>query len=121
MTCFTARILSKDSQVIIENIDVWINFFRHGNKAVWDGSVEVPVTTPLTHHTYRLQLSDGREGTITNLTPVLFDENMLVMPPHVMPPHVGPSSPNNAALRPRSRLARCTLAACTAPRHRILR
>jgi hypothetical protein len=78
MAFFTARILSKDGGVIAENVEVWIIFFRHGNEEAWDGSFEVPITTPLADPTYRIQLSDGREGTMTNLTPLLRGENMVV-------------------------------------------
>ena len=78
MAFFTARIISKDGGVIAENVEVWIIFFRHGNEEAWDGSFEVPITTPLTHHTYHIQLLDGREGTITNLTSLLRGDNILV-------------------------------------------
>src|SRR5205823_12392363 len=61
MVFFPARILSKDGGVIAEGVDVWIAFFRRRDQIAWDGSFEVPVTTPLTHHTYRIQLLDGRE------------------------------------------------------------
>lgn len=78
MTVFTARILSKDHVVIADDVEVWINFFRHENQERWDGSVSVPVTTSLTHHTYRIQLADGREGKITHLTPQLTGDNITV-------------------------------------------
>lgn len=78
MAFFTARIISKDGGVIAENVGVWIIFFHHGNEEAWDGSFEVPITTPLTHHTYRIQLLDGREGKITNLTTLLRGDNILV-------------------------------------------
>jgi hypothetical protein len=54
MAFFTARILSKDGVVIMEDIEVWIQLFRLGNVEMWAGSFEVPVTTPLTQHTYRI-------------------------------------------------------------------
>lgn len=78
MVFFPARILSKDGGVIAEGVDVWIAFFRRRDQTAWDGSFEVPVTTPLTHHTYRIQLLDGREGKITNITPLLRGDNMVV-------------------------------------------
>jgi hypothetical protein len=78
MAFFTARILSKDGGVIADNVEVWILFFCHGNQESWDGSFEVPVTTPLTYQTYRIQLFDGREGQITNITTLLRGDNILV-------------------------------------------
>jgi hypothetical protein len=78
MAFSTARILSKDGTVIAENIEIWIAFFHRRNQEVWDGSFEVPITTPLTYHTYRIQLSDGREGRITNLTTMLRGDNIAI-------------------------------------------
>ena len=78
MAFYTARILAKDGGVIAEDVEVWITFFRHGNQEAWDGSFEVPITTSLTHHTYGIQLFDGREGKITNITTLLRGDNILV-------------------------------------------
>jgi hypothetical protein len=78
MAFFTARILSKDGVVIMEDIEVWIQFFRLGNVEMWAGSFEVPVTTPLTQHTYRIQLTDGREGLISDITAQIRDDNIVV-------------------------------------------
>ena len=78
MAFFTARILSKDGVVIADDVEVWIRFFRLGNTGMWDGSFEVPATTPLSAHTYRIQLADGREGEITNITARIFSDNIMV-------------------------------------------
>src|SRR5215472_3377630 len=77
MAFYTARIFSKDGGIIAEGVEVWITFFCRGNQEAWDGSFEVPITTPLTHHTYRIQLFDGREGKITNITTQLRGDNIL--------------------------------------------
>ena len=78
MAFFTARILAKDGGVIAEDIEVWIQCFRLGEAEQWAGSLEVPVTTPLTQHTYRLQLTDGREGRISHMTTQIRGENIMV-------------------------------------------
>ena len=78
MAFFTARILSKDGGVIAEDIEVWIQVFRLGEVDTWSGSLEVPVTTPFTQRTYRLQLTDGREGRISQITTQLRGDNIVV-------------------------------------------
>ena len=78
MAFFTARILSKDGVVIAEDVEVWINFFRVSDEPRWDGSLEVPVTTPLAPLTYRLQLVDGREGIIANIAAQIRGDNIVV-------------------------------------------
>ena len=78
MAFFTARILSKDGVVIAEDVEAWIHFFRLGSVARWAGSFEVPVTTPLTQHTYRIQLTDGREGLISDITTQMRGDNIAV-------------------------------------------
>ncbi len=78
MAFFPARILSKDGVVIVDDVEVWIHFFRLGNREMWDGNFEVPATTPLSALTYRIQLADGREGKITNITARISDENIMV-------------------------------------------
>jgi len=78
MAFFTARILSKDGIAITEDIEVWMHFFRHGHVEMWAGSCEVPVTTPLTQRTYRLQLTDGRAGRMTAIVTQLRGENLAV-------------------------------------------
>ncbi len=78
MAFFTARILSKDGVVIAEDIEIWIHFFRLGNVDMWAGSFEIPVTTPLAQSTYRIQLTDGREGLITDITTHMRGDNIAV-------------------------------------------
>jgi hypothetical protein len=78
MAFFTARILSKDDVIIEDNVEVWIRFFRLGDIDMWDGSLEIPATTPLNVHTYRIQLADGREGEITNITARIISDNIMV-------------------------------------------
>jgi hypothetical protein len=45
---------------------------------MWDGSFALPTTTLLRAHPYRIQLADGREGKITNITARIIEENILV-------------------------------------------
>jgi len=78
MAFFTARIISKDGVVIVEDLQVWIHFFLLGNMDMWAGSFEIPVTTPLTQHAYRIQLTDGREGLITDITTQIQGDNIAV-------------------------------------------
>ena len=78
MPFFTGRILSKDERVIAEYIEIWINTFCFGTQDYWDGSFEVPVVTALSAPVYRLQLVDGREGNITNITTRISGENITV-------------------------------------------
>ena len=78
MAFFTARILSKDGVIIAEDIEIWIHAFRLGNVDMWSGSFEIPVTTPLTQNTYRIQLIDGREGIITDVTTHMRGDNIAV-------------------------------------------
>ncbi len=78
MAFFTARILSKDSVVIAEAIEVWIHFFRIGNVEMWAGSFEAPITTPLAQRSYRIQLADGRQGIITDILTQLRGDNIAV-------------------------------------------
>jgi hypothetical protein len=56
MAYFTARILSKDGVVITDDIEVWIHFFLQS--------------------TYRLQLTDGRAGLITDIVTQLRGDNI---------------------------------------------
>ena len=78
MAFFTARLLSKDGAIIVEDIEASIQFFRLGNVEMWAGSFEVPVTTPLTQHTYCLQLTDGRSGLISDITAQIRGDNIAV-------------------------------------------
>jgi hypothetical protein len=78
MAFFTARILSKDGMIIAEEVEVWIQCFRLGNMERWAGSFEVPVTTPMTQRTYRIQLTDGRQGLIGDVTTQIRGDNIVV-------------------------------------------
>ena len=78
MAFFTARILSKDGGVLVEDIEVWIHVFRLGNVEMWAGSFEVPVTTPLAQSTYHIRLTDGRQGLITDITTQIRGDNIAV-------------------------------------------
>lgn len=64
MECLTAKVM-KGSEVIAENLEVWLARSGDGD-ADWNGSFELP---PGTHvdagGTYRLVLEDGRSGTFT--------------------------------------------------------
>src|SRR5262245_33351801 len=78
MAFFTARIISKDGVVIVEDIEVWINFFRLGYMDMWAGGFAIPVTTPLTQHTVSIRLTDGREDIITDSTTQIQADNIAV-------------------------------------------
>jgi len=76
---FPARLLSKDGVVVAEQVPVWIQVFREGHQERWDGSFEVPAIQFLPYHsTYTLRFADGRQGTITNITPIIRGENLTV-------------------------------------------
>ena len=78
MAFFTARILSMDSVVVAENVPVWITCFHMKNAPRWDGSLTVPTTTGFMEDTYRLQLDDGRQGTITQINVWITEESLTV-------------------------------------------
>ena len=71
-----ARILSKDGEVLAEDVLIWITFFRRGNTQGWDGSFTVPTTVSIIDDAYQVQLDDGRQGTITNINAWITDDSI---------------------------------------------
>ena len=78
MPFVAGRILTHDGMVVAEHVEIWINTFRCGTHDAWDGSFEVPVVPALSAPAYHLQLADGREGTMTNITTRISGENVTV-------------------------------------------
>jgi len=62
MEFFPARILSRDGAVVADDVEIMLHFFRFGEEEKWGGSFEVPATTAMTQHIYRIQLTNGRTG-----------------------------------------------------------
>ena len=55
-----------------------VTFFHMGNAPRWDGSLTVPTTRGFMEDTYRLQLEDGRQGTITQSNVWIMEESLTV-------------------------------------------
>ena len=78
MPFLQGNIISKDGIIVAEAVEIYIDFFCIDTTNIWDGSFEIPATTILTHDTYRIQLSDGRQGTITNINIRVSGDNIMV-------------------------------------------